>query len=344
MKHIIGIDIGGTKISIVIGTNQGRIIDSYKIKTKHKKKVFESINEIIDTVKTIIEHNKIKRKDILGIGVGIPGPVGEKIGIIQDAPNLEGWNGINIKRILESKFKMPVFCNNDANSACIAEKLFGNGMKVKNLIYITISTGIGSGIIIDGKIVMGADNNAGEFGHITVEPNGPKCKCGKRGCLEALSSGTAIANAAYDLLKKPHIIKYYKNEYAYKRYLTISKGKFKLPLKSNLLQYSGKREKDIRAEDILKCAKKGDQLSRYIYWRAGYYFGVGVATLIQLINPQMICYGGSVVDAGSLYFRPMRLALKEHSWSKPLKSCRIVKAKLGKDVADVGSISLVLFH
>ena len=175
MKWVVGIDIGGTKISIVLGTRNGKIIDRDKLKTKHYEKVHENIHEIIDSIEKILLNNKLKIRDILGIGVGIPGPIGEHIGIIENAPNLPGWNGINIKKILEKKFNRPVFCNNDANAACIAEKLFGKGRNVNSFIYITISTGIGSGIIINDKIIMGSNNNAGEFGHIIVDFNGIDC-------------------------------------------------------------------------------------------------------------------------------------------------------------------------
>jgi len=132
--------------------------------------------------------------------VCVPGPIGEKEGVINNAPNLPGWNSINIKRIINDHFRIPVFCANDANASCVAEKIFGQGKKVSNLCYVTVSTGIGSGIIINNNLVTGINNYAGEIGHMPIDLNGPRCNCGKVGCLEALSSGTAIQAMAVSLV------------------------------------------------------------------------------------------------------------------------------------------------
>ena len=343
MKWVIGVDIGGTKISIVLGSVKGKVIERHTIETKHNEYANIAVRDIVKTIETILGKRNINIDKIIGFGVGIPGPIGRKIGVIQKAPNLPGWSGINIKNILEKKFKRPVFCNNDANAACIAERIFGAGKDVRSFIYITISTGIGSGIIINDKILMGANNNAAEFGHIIVDLNGPLCNCGKKGCLEALSSGTAIANMARNIVSNGRQINCYKKEYAYKVYTTFVDKRFRLSKKASFVGFNNKNKKSIRSEDVAYAAKKGDRIARYILWRSGYYLGVGIASLMHIINPEKIALGGSVMKAGNLYFNAMYSALKDHTWNHVLKACTITKAQLGSNVADVGAISLVLF-
>ncbi|MBU1862996.1 MAG: ROK family protein [Candidatus Omnitrophica bacterium] len=338
MNVIVGVDIGGTKISVILGTVTGKIIEKCVIKTQRKGGAAACIAEIIAIIKALLLKRSVKKSDLLGIGVNIPGPFGEEEGVILNAPNLKGWQGINIKKILTRHFRCRVICNNDANTAALAEKMFGCGKKVRSLVYVTISTGIGSGIIIDNKLLMGANNNAGELGHTVVDLNGPRCNCGKKGCLEAIASGTAIETIARNVMNRSKRIDEYKNEFAYKKYCTTHTHFILSPKGSILQNIQGK----ITAFAIEKAAKKGDSLAKYIYWRAGYYFGVGLANVIQLINPEMIAFGGGVVNAGSLYFNAMNSALKDHAWPQPLKCCKIVKASLGSRVADVGAISLVI--
>lgn len=186
---IIGIDLGGTKIAGVLATPSGKVLMDVNIPTeasKGKKKVIGNIKKAIHMLKN---SHKVKLK---AIGIGVPGPILYEKGIIIEAPNLPGWKRVNIKKILEKEFKIPVFVDNDANCAALAEAWFGAGKFARNFIYMTVSTGIGGGIIIDKKIYRGATGSAGEFGHMKIEAHGPKCGCGKHGCLEALASGSAL--------------------------------------------------------------------------------------------------------------------------------------------------------
>ncbi|MBN2058449.1 MAG: ROK family protein [Candidatus Saganbacteria bacterium] len=186
---IIGIDLGGTKIAGVLTTPSGKVLMDVQIPTeanKGKKHVIDNIKKAIHTLK---ESKKVKLK---AIGIGAPGPILYEKGIVVEAPNLPGWHNVNLKRILEKAFRVPVFVDNDANCAALAEAWFGAGKFAKHFIYITVSTGIGGGIIIDKKLYRGITGSAGEFGHMTIDPQGPRCNCGSNGHLEALASGTAI--------------------------------------------------------------------------------------------------------------------------------------------------------
>jgi len=186
---IIGIDLGGTKIAGILIAPSGKILMDVQIPTEAKKGKKQVLKNIKKAIRLLIHSHKGKVK---AIGIGAPGPIIYEKGIVIGAPNLPGWKKVHIKDILEQEFKLPVFVDNDANCAALAELKFGAAKKCKHVIYMTISTGIGGGIIIDRKVYRGAIGSAGEFGHMIIMPNGPKCSCGNYGCLEALASGSAI--------------------------------------------------------------------------------------------------------------------------------------------------------
>jgi len=185
----IGIDLGGTKIAGVLAEPSGKILMDVQIPTEAQKGKVQVISNIKKAIHLLIQSKKIK---ISAIGLGAPGPILYEKGIVHEAPNLPGWKRVKIKEILEKEYKVPVFVDNDANCAALAESCFGAGVEAKHFVYMTVSTGIGGGIIIDKKLYRGAIGSAGEFGHMIVDVNGPKCGCGKYGCLEALASGSAL--------------------------------------------------------------------------------------------------------------------------------------------------------
>jgi glucokinase len=190
---IIGIDLGGTKIKAALADEKGRIITDVNIPTEAWKGKAAVIDNLKKAIKTLMHGSRAKS---CCIGIGVPGPILYEKGIVIEPPNLPGWKRVNLKKILEQEFKIPVFVDNDANCAALAEARFGAGKKARHFIYITISTGIGGGIIIDRKVYRGAIGAAGEFGHMIIDSRGYTCGCGNVGCLEALGSGTAIKKRA----------------------------------------------------------------------------------------------------------------------------------------------------
>ena len=317
MKPVIGIDIGGTKISVSLAKKDGTIVEKKELNTRVRSDAKSSIKEIVDTVNLILFQQRISASDILGIGVSVPGAVSPEKGIIPESPNLPGWKGIRIKDILRKKFRRPVFINNDAKASALAEKLFGIGNKVNNFIYVTVSTGIGSGIIIGGELVTGASFSAGEIGHTTIIPGGPQCNCGKRGCLEALSSGTAIAAQAKRMMEA---------------------GKFN-ELGSYKMRPGNGR---LTAEIVADAAREGDPLAIQILRNAGHFLGIGLANVINILNPEVVVLGGGVMKAGDLIWKSMEQAIKREAWPDPLRVCKIMRSKLGEHCGDLGAISLVL--
>ncbi|MFA4843803.1 MAG: ROK family protein [Candidatus Margulisiibacteriota bacterium] len=190
---IIGIDLGGTKIAAALANDRGKIKTDVNIPTEAGKGQRAVIDNVIKAVAALMSSSK---KKVHCLGIGVPGPILYETGIVIEPPNLPGWKKVNLKKILEKRFRLPVQLDNDANCAALAEAKFGAGRDAKDFIYVTVSTGIGGGIIIDRKLYRGAIGAAGEFGHMIIDPHGPICGCGNYGCFEALASGTAIKKRA----------------------------------------------------------------------------------------------------------------------------------------------------
>ncbi len=189
MPMIIGVDLGGTKIAAALAYCSGKVVTDLTLPTEAAKGKKQVIANLKKAIYTLAQGNKAK---ISCIGVGVPGPILYDKGIVIEPPNLPGWKRVNLKKMLEAEFKVPVHIDNDANCAALAEARFGAGKKARHFIYMTISTGIGGGIIIDRKLYRGMIGAAGEFGHMIIDSKGYTCGCGNVGCLEALGSGTAI--------------------------------------------------------------------------------------------------------------------------------------------------------
>lgn len=191
----IGIDLGGTKILTAVSDDSGRLISTVRIDTEAKKGIKSVLKNVVKSVELALAKPGIKLSRIKKIGIGTPGPVINQSTVVH-APNIPGFKNFNIKKELERRFKKPVIVENDANAAAYAEYMFGAGKGSKNMVYITVSTGIGGGLILDGKLYQGSFGTAGEIGHMIVQPGGNKCGCGNRGCLESMAAGPYIARAA----------------------------------------------------------------------------------------------------------------------------------------------------
>jgi glucokinase len=188
-KIIVGIDLGGTKIAAAAADELGDLISEVIVPTEASKGKKQVIKNIVKAVEMLVHSNHGK---LFKLGVGIPGPIDYNTGIVIEPPNLPGWKKVNLKQELGKYFKVPIFIDNDANCAALGEALFGAGKNAKDFIYMTVSTGIGGGIIIDRKVYRGANGSAGEFGHMVIDPRGYKCGCGNKGDLESMASGTSI--------------------------------------------------------------------------------------------------------------------------------------------------------
>lgn len=313
--HALGVDIGGTKIAVTLGNSRGRILAKQILPTRVGKAAKRALHELTEVLKKLKDRKPAGGK-ILGIGVGVPGPMNPDTGIVQRSPHLGGWKGIPLKSFLEKKLRLPVYMANDANAAALGEKIFGagRGHRICDLIYLTVSTGIGSGLISGGRLLHGVSYGAGEVGHTIIVPDGERCGCGHRGCLEAYASGTAIA-------------RFVQNE--------LRKGRRS---KVGRLVRTGQR---VNAEVVALAASEKDALALEAYRRAGYYLGVGLANLINLLNPAVISLGGSVMKSSRFFWPAMVRAVRQNAWPFLYKDCRIVKTQLGDRVGDLGALALV---
>ena len=191
-KYVIGVDLGGTKISTAISTIEGNILANVVLPTKAEEGEAAVLGRIVQSIDEVIVGSSTSIDEIEAIGIGSPGPLDAKKGIIITTPNLP-FKNYNLVQPLKEKYNIPVYLDNDANAAAIGEYMFGAGKGKNSIVYFTVSTGVGGGAVLDGKVYRGHTSNALEIGHTTVDPNGPRCNCGNLGCLEAMSSGTAIA-------------------------------------------------------------------------------------------------------------------------------------------------------
>ena len=318
MKTAIGIDIGVTKISMVLGTPQGRILLQRRIPTRTGSETLACIEELKKNVSEFIAEARRKKHNLLGIGVGMPGAVDTRAGKVPRSPHLGGWKGLPLRRILEKHSRLPVVVANDANAAAVAEKFFGQGRNLENFVYMTVSTGIGGGIYTAGRLLEGANYVAGEVGHMIIVPEGDLCRCGNAGCLEAYSSGTAIARYAESQVRKG---------------------------KRTILSERMAREGRLSAQDVGEAARKKDAVALKAYEKAGYYLGIGIANILNILNPQKVILGGGVWrSAPARFHRFMMQSCRHHAWPEAFSRVEIVRSKLRGSVGDLGALALVFEH
>ena len=311
-NYVIGVDLGGTKISTAISTIEGEILKQTVVPTKAEEGEGPVLERIISTIEEVLVSAKINSNEVEAIGIGSPGPLDSEKGIILTTPNLP-FKNYNLVNPIKEKFGLPVFLDNDANVAAIGESMFGAGKGKKNIVYFTVSTGVGGGAVLNGQAYRGNTSNALEIGHMTVNPNGPRCNCGNVGCLEAISSGTAIAKAAKEAVN--------------------SKAE------TSLRQYD-----KITSYEVFKEADKGDKVAKYIIDNALNYLGVGVANAISIFDPEMVIIGGGVTNAGKIVFDKVRDVVNTRCFKAMAESCEIVPAGLGTDAGVVGAVALAILE
>ena len=309
MNIRIAVDLGGTHLrAAAYRHNETEPI-------KHKKTTSRSKDEsIFERLLRLIEEVMPTDETVTGIGVAVPGPVDPVNGIIIDTPNIPEMNGFPLVERLSSELGVPVFLGNDANLAALGEWRYGAGQGHDHLLYFTISTGVGGGVICDGHLLEGGAGLGAELGHVTIkaEDEGPACSCGKHGHLEALASGTAIAKYVEAQLKDEK---------------TVSS------LRSSAIR---------NAHAIAEAAREGDPLAIEAYERAGHYLGVGISGFLQTFNPSIVILGGGVSQSRDLFWQPFQASLRENLFNPAyLDNLVITTAALGDDAGLLGALALV---
>ena len=317
-KHVVGIDIGGTKLATVVADNTGHILNKVRKPTLSDRGPEYALQLLFDMVRETVELSDLEQEAISAIGVSCGGPLDTKTGIVYSPPNLPGWDALPLKAQLESEFHIPVTIENDANASALAEYRFGGGRGYSAVLYMTMSTGIGGGIVIDGQVYHGANDSAGEVGHQILLPDGPSCGCGKRGCLEALCSGPAIARRAQAAVRN--------NSTSAAMLLNLVNG----------------RIEDVRSEHVLEAARQGDVLALQLVEETAYYMGWGIANLVNVLNPDIVLLGTIAIAAGDLLLDPIRKTVSEFAMTRPAEAVKIAPAQLGDKLGDLAAIALVV--
>jgi glucokinase len=310
-RPVVAVDIGGTKIIAAVFDGEGAMLSRIYYLTLGSEGPNRVIKRLIGAIDKAIEKAGMVGSQIGGIGLAAAGAIDINRGVVADSPNLPRWHNIHIVDKLLDALGRPVFLLNDANAAALAEYRLGAGRGLHNLIYITVSTGIGGGMIINGELYQGTDGSAAEIGHMIIKIGGPVCKCGKRGCFESMASGTAIGKLAQKRLRRGD--------------------------ESIMARLANDKVGDVTAQIVAAAARKGDALAKAVIEESAGYLGIGLANLVNLMNPQMIIIGGGVSKMGDMILSPARKSMKANAFNLPARTVRLVRSQLGVDAELTGA-------
>ena len=300
------VDLGGTSLRAAVVDADGRISGFVTRATEAADGPDAVIERIVAALHDALNRASVDLADLAAVGIGAPGPLDWQTGVIHEAPNLPGWRVVPLAARVAQSVGLPAFLENDANAAALAEFQYGVGRGALNMLYVTVSTGVGGGLILDGQLWHGAYGSAGEFGHMTVDFDGPRCDCGNRGCVEAIAAGPDIAAWVGE---------------------QIAAGR------ASRLQAGA----DLTGRDVVEAARQGDELAVSALARAGRAVGFGVINVAHLVNLDMVVIGGGIANAGALLFDPLRAAVREHLLVSTAPNLRVEPWSLGENVGLLGA-------
>jgi len=310
-RTVIGVDLGGTNLRTAVVASDGEILDKHKEATKAVDGWMKVVARLIDNIKRQLEIGAQKGAKVVAVGVGAPGVILVDKGIVVKSPNFPDWNNLPLKNELEKALSIPVFIENDANAAALGEKWRGAGRDIRSMIHLTLGTGVGGGIILDNKIWHGADGMAGEIGHMTLIPDGRQCTCGNTGCLEMYASARGIVQSFREELERQ-----------------------KLSAAGDL--------KEVTSEKVYQAAREGDAVARRVMKDMGRMLGIGIASLINIFNPERVVIGGGVKDAWPLFIGATHEEIMKRAFQVPAERTEIVPSSLGDDAGMVGAAAVAL--
>lgn len=316
-QFIVGIDLGGTNIAAgAMPTDGTREIAMRMVLTKASEGATAVVDRIAGLVEEVIGQTRqetgAERSDFLGVGIGAPGPLDRSRGVVITSPNL-GWHDFPLRDEVSQRINMPATLDNDANCATLGEWWCGAAKGGRNVVGLTIGTGIGGGLILDGKLYHGASDAAGEIGHTTIDSTGRRCKCGNYGCLEAYASGTAIAERARELLD------------------VDGDSMMHSMVDSDLGR--------LTAQTVFEASKRGDAVALEVVRDTAHFLGVGVSNLINIFNPDTFVIAGGVTQAGDLLFDPLRAEVRRRAFKSAVDACTIVPGSLPLSAGVVGAVA-----
>ncbi|BDU49867.1 ROK family protein [Haliovirga abyssi] len=316
LKYVVGIDVGGTNIKAGILKNNGEILKTYSIKTEAFNGAEDVLNRIKNLVEKMLDENNVYKADVLGIGMGIPGPVNTDTGVVNFCANMVGWENFPAAEKLEKLTGLKVKVGNDVNVITLGEDWLGAAKGYKNVLGITLGTGIGGGIILNGHLISGTNGAAGEIGHMKVIEDGKLCGCGQKGCWEAYASATGLEREAVSRLRVNRDTLIWE----------VVNGNFS----------------KVNAKVIFDAAKKGDKFALDLVDYEVKYLSIGLSNLINILNPEIVVIGGGVSLAGDILFNKLNKALEKDTLKVSLDAVKIVPAKLGNSAGLVGAAALIV--
>ena len=309
---LAAVDLSGTKILTAVADTRGEWLGQDYRSTEADQGPEVVLGRIVDSLRASLAAAGASQRDLAAIGVAAPGPVDTAAGTIIEAPNLANWRDVPVGTMLAAALGCPAVLENDANAAALGEHTFGAGAGVRHMIYLTISTGIGGGLILDGRLYRGATGSAGELGHIVIDENGPVCGCGARGCLEAMASGTAIGALGAAAVRHGDA-----------------------PLTA---RFAGGGE--VTAEHVAAAAAAGEQVAAEIIRSAGHYLGLGLSDFVNILNPDLIVIGGGAAKIGAPLLDPALATMQARAFRRPAQHVRVVPAALGDRAVAAGALAL----
>ena len=305
-RPVGAIDLGGTSLRAAVVDANGGIAGFVTGATEASRGPDAVIDRIVTALHDSLARASVDIAELAAVGIGAPGPLDWQTGVIHEAPNLPGWREVPLVDRVAEAVGLPTFLENDANAAALAERQYGVGQGALNMLYVTVSTGVGGGLILDGQLWHGAYGSAGEFGHMTVDFDGPLCDCGNRGCVEALAAGPDIAAWVGQQIAAGHA--------------SVLHG-----------------QADLTGRDVVEAAQQGDALAVSALARAGQAVGFGVINVAHLVNLDMVVIGGGIANAGALLFDPLRATVRAHLLESTAPNLRIEPWSLGENVGLLGA-------
>jgi glucokinase len=317
-RYAVGVDLGGTNIRAALADSQGRILREARRPTPSSERGAATVARLAEAVQEVLKGEGITAEDIAGIGMGIPGIMDPDLGVVFWSPNFPEWSpeGEPIGSGLAEATGLATFIINDARCAALGELYFGAGRGARYMVMITLGTGIGGAIVLDGKLMLGPQGSIGEIGHHTLDPSGPRCGCGNFGCMEALCNIKSIVERCLRKIQTGHPT-----------------------LITSLVENDWTR---ITPAIIDQAADNGDALAREVMEETGMWIGIGVSNMINILNPEVFVIGGGVAQAGATIFDPILRTVAARAVKLQASHCRIVPAELGDEAGVKGAIGLVL--
>ncbi len=307
------IDLGATKIFSLVATGKGHILGKDRRPTLASRGPRAVLSQMEASLRAALGRAGLAPADLVAVGIASPGPIDIVEGVVRHPPNLPGWGALPLRRLMQERLGLPVALENDATAAAVGEHAFGAGQGARHMVYVTVSTGIGGGLIIDGRPYRGKGGAAGELGHIIVQADGPLCGCGARGCIEALASGTAIARRGREM---------------------IAQGR--APLLARLAQGM-----EVTAKLVAEAARAGDEDCRALLQEAGRLLGLALASYANACDPEVIVVGGGVARAGPHFWRPARATLMATAMPQIRRGLHLRRARLGDAAGALGMVVIM---